>query len=183
MPTASGDRSAQFPAIEKKHGQPVAFFLQQLAELGEAKYDEQTAFLQENHGFSRAHANAVVMYARGSTSSKRFTTPAEYFKTLDPVAAKTMRAIFAAITDKHPDLELVMAWNKPMLRTGKDYVFGADAAKGHILLLPWGSALEHVADRLAKYEVNKKTVRVPLDWKVDAALLRAMVKVRLSELA
>ena len=182
MPSASGDRSAQFPAIENKHGQPVSFFLKQLAELGDAKYEAQMAYLQENHGFSRAHANAVVMYHRGSTTSKRFTTPDEYLKTLDPVAAKTVRAILAAITDKYPRLELVMAWNQPMLRIGKQYVFGLSVAKQHILLLPLGSALEQLAGRLAKYEVNKKTVRVPLDWKVDTTLLRAMVKVRLDEL-
>jgi hypothetical protein len=37
-------------------------------------YDEQMALLQGDHGFSRAHANAVVMYTRGSTTSRRFST-------------------------------------------------------------------------------------------------------------
>jgi uncharacterized protein YdhG (YjbR/CyaY superfamily) len=182
MPTASGDRSAQFPAIEKKHGQPVAFFLKQLAGLGAAKYEEQMAYLQENHGFSRAHANAVVMYHRGSTTSKRFATPDAYFVTLQPQAATTVRAIIDAIVGKYPKLELVMAWNQPMLRLGKHYVFGVSVAKQHVLLLPLGESMEQLATRLAKYETNKKTIKVPLDWKVDAALLRAMVKIRLDEL-
>jgi uncharacterized protein YdhG (YjbR/CyaY superfamily) len=35
--------------------------------------------------------------------------------------------------------------------------------------------------KLAGYKVNKTTFIVPVDWKVDAALLRAMVKARLAE--
>jgi uncharacterized protein YdhG (YjbR/CyaY superfamily) len=38
------------------------------------------------------------------------------------------------------------------------------------------------AHKLDKYEVNKKTFKVPLDWKVDAPLLRAIVTSRLAEL-
>jgi uncharacterized protein len=84
MTDASGDRSKFFPAIEKKHGQPVSYFLNELGELTDAKYPEQIAYLRENHGFSQAHANAVVMHFRGSTTSKRFSTPKQYFAQLDP---------------------------------------------------------------------------------------------------
>jgi uncharacterized protein YdhG (YjbR/CyaY superfamily) len=33
---------------------------------------------------------------------------------------------------------------------------------------------------LTSYAVNKKTVRVPIDWKVDAALLDAMIRPQLT---
>jgi hypothetical protein len=62
MALNDGDRSQFFPAIEKKHGLPVSHWLSELSELGEAKYPEQIAYLRENHGFSQAHANAVVMH-------------------------------------------------------------------------------------------------------------------------
>jgi uncharacterized protein YdhG (YjbR/CyaY superfamily) len=39
------------------------------------------------------------------------------------------------------------------------------------------------AKKLEKYESNKKTFKVPLDWKVDGALMRAIVKDRLAELS
>lgn len=61
MTGASGDRSNFFPAIEKKHGQSVSQVLSGLGELTDAKYPEQIAYLRENHGFSQAHANAVVI--------------------------------------------------------------------------------------------------------------------------
>lgn len=139
-------------------------------------YEEQMALLQEQHGFSRAHANAVVMYCRGSTTSRRYGTLDEYLTGADPVGAATMRAIFDAIRDRHPDLELVMAWNQPMLKSGDAYVFGAALQKRHILIAPFRPAvIAEMAPRLAGFTVNKKTVRVPIDWDVDAALLQDMV--------
>ena len=75
MATDPGDRTRHFAAIERKHGLPASHWLGLLAELGEAKYPEQMALLQEGHGFSRDHANALVMYHRGSPSSRRFTRP------------------------------------------------------------------------------------------------------------
>ena len=90
MPTNDGDRSQFFPAIEKKHGLPVSHWLSELSELDEAKYPEQIAYLRENHGFSQAHANAVVMHFRGSTTSKRFSTPKQYFAQLDPQKKKLL---------------------------------------------------------------------------------------------
>jgi uncharacterized protein YdhG (YjbR/CyaY superfamily) len=183
VPANSGDRSAYFPAIEKKHGQPVKFYLAQLKELGAAKYPEQIAFLRENHGFSQAHANAVVMYARGSTTSKRHKDPADYLAKLDKTSAKTVKTIIKEIQTKFPKLELVIAWNQPMFKRDKAYVFGLGVQKNHILLNPFSeAALAKVLPKLKNYEVNKHTIRVPLDWQVDSKLLIAIVKARLSEL-
>jgi uncharacterized protein len=184
MADADGDRTKFFPAIEKKHGGPISAWIERLAQLGDAKYAEQIAFLRENHGFSQAHANALVMYVRGSTTSKRFKDPAGYFASIDDAAARTAKAIFAAIGQAHPELDLVIAWNQPMLRTsdGK-YVFGLSASKRHILLNPFSvDVLGAFKDELQGFEVNKNTFRVPLDWDVDAALLCAMAEARLAEL-
>lgn len=182
MSDASGDRSKFFPAIEKKHGQLVTHWLNELSELTDAKYPEQIAYLRANHGFTQAHANAVVMHFRGSTTSKRFSTPKQYFAQLDPQKKKTAESIFAAITETYPKLELVIAWNQPMLSIEGKYVFGLSASKNHLTLNPFSSdVLESMESKLSGYTVNKKTFIVPVDWKVDAALLRAMVKARLAE--
>lgn len=179
--SASGDRAAHFPAIEKKHGKPVSHWLKMLADLGDAKYPQQIALLRERHEFSQAHANALVMYARGSTSSKRFASPSEYFASIGPAKAKTIRAIIGAIRKKHPNLELVMAWNQPMLRHGDRYVFGMSASTNHLLIAPWDAkVLKSLSAKLKSYDVNKKTVKIPIDWKVDAALLDAMIRPQLS---
>ena len=183
MTDSSGDRSKFFPAIEKKHGGPISLWIERLKELGDAKYPEQIAFLRENHAFSQAHANALVMYVRGSETSKRFKNPKEFFASIDPVAAKMAQEIFSAITTKYPDLELVIAWNQPMLRLDTQYVIGLSVAKNHITLNPFsGDVLESFTDKLSKYVVNKNTFQVPMDWKVDAVLLCVLATARLKEI-
>ena len=153
-----------------------------MAELVDQKYPEQIAHLRENYGFTQAHANALVMYSRGSKSSKRFATPTKYFQSLEPTQAKTAKAIFKAITEKYPELKLVIAWNQPMLTFGKHYVFGVSAAKKHILFAPWSTdVIEKFSAKLKDYDVKKKTISVPNDWIVDEKLLQAMVKARLLE--
>lgn len=183
MAQGTGDRAQHFPAIERKHGQPVQHWFDLLAELDGAKYEAQMAFLQEGHGFSRAHANAVVMTFRGSPSAKRVASPASWFADQQPEHAETAQAIFAAITARHPDLELVIAWNQPMLRTAAGYVFGLSAATHHLTGNPFsGAVLEVCAPLLAGLKVNAKTFVVPVGWDVDADLLDALVTARLAEL-
>ena len=155
-----------------------------MEENADRKYPEQIAILREDHGFSQAHANAVVMYCRGSVTTKRFDDLGAYLAKTDKEKAKTVRAIFAAIRKKYPKLELVIAWNQPMLKIGNDYVFGLSVSKNHILIAPWGkNALAKFSKELAAYKVNKKTIEVPSNWKVNATLLNKLVKARLDELA
>ena len=182
MPKDSS-RESHFPAIEKRYGEKMAYWFKVMAKLEGKKYPEQVAHLRENYGFSQAHANALVMYSRGSESSKRFETPAQYYKTVTPQQAKTMKAIFKAITTKFPQLELVIAWNKPMIKYKEKYIFGAWAGKSYILLAPFDAELlEDFSDKLAEYKVNKKTFQVPSDWDVDSKLILAITKAAIAKL-
>jgi len=177
------DRASYFPAIEKKYGQPMSYWFEQMEQIKDLKYPEQMAWLQENHGFGRTHANALVLYSRGSTSAHRVHTIDQYLADATDVQQKTVRAIFAAITEKFPDLEQVIAWNQPMLKSGTQYVFGLNVLKNYLLLAPVSTdVLEQFKPRLADYKVNKKTIQVPSDWKVDKKLLRDMVAARLAEI-
>lgn len=185
MAVSDGDREKFFPLIEKKYGEKMAYWFAIMKKLEGKKYPEQISYLRENYGFSQAHANALVMYSRGSTSSKRFETPAAYFKSIDAKQAKKVREIIKVITTKYPDLELVVAWNQPMLKRGTDYVFGASVATHHILIAPWGDVLKTFAPKFEKLEgvkVNKKTIGIPNDWEIDSKLLLAMIAARLKEL-
>ena len=177
------DRESFFPKIEKKHGQPMKYWFQVMKDIEDWKYPEQVAYLKEEHGFSQAHANALVMYSRGSKSSKRFSTMDEFLKNEDATKKKTVKAIFKAIQSKYPKTELVIAWNKPMLKYENQYIFGVSISTNHILLAPFDTAiLKKLAPKLKDYEVLKKTVRVPVDWKVDEKLLQSMAKEAISKL-
>lgn len=177
MAIADGAREKHFPAIEKKHGEKMSYWFKVMKDLEGEKYPIQVAYLKENYGFSQAHANALVMYSRGSESSKRFETPAQYYKTLPPAQAKTVKAIFKAIQSKYPKLELVIAWNQPMIKVDKNYIFGVSVATNHILIAPWDQkVLKKYAPEFSEFRVNKKTIALPNDWKVDAKLLQSIIK-------
>lgn len=174
-------RESYFPAIEKKYGKPISYWLTQLKKVKSNKYPDQISLLRENFGFSQAHANALVMYSRGSKSSRRFESTSDYFNNLDPVKAKTMRKIFRVIRAKHPGLKLVISWNQPMLKDGDRYIFGCSEAKNHLLIAPWNpKVIKAVQPLLGELVANKKTIRVPIDWKVNEKLLHRLIKESLS---
>lgn len=172
---ANPDRASYFPAIEKRYGQPMSYWFDVMAQISDRKYPEQIAYLRENHGFSQAHANALVLYSRGSTSAHRFSTLDDYLAPLDATKQATVRAILRAITSRWSSMETVIAWNQPMLKYRGQYVFGVSVLTRHILIAPWGGVLDEFRPRLAGYKVNKKTIQVPVDWVPDTALLRDMV--------
>jgi uncharacterized protein len=176
------DRASYFPAIEKKYGQPMSYWFDQMERVADEKYPDQVAFLKENYGFSQTHANALVMYTRGSTSAHRVTTVDEYLAPHDAVKQQTVRAIIKTIETKFPKVETVIAWNQPMFKIDGQYVFGVMVGARYILIAPWSSAvLEEFRPRLTGYKVNKKTIQVPSDWKPDAKLLRDMIAARIAE--
>jgi uncharacterized protein YdhG (YjbR/CyaY superfamily) len=182
MSTKNSSRESHFPAIEKKHGEPMKYWFAVMAKIADQKYPQQIAHLRENYGFSQAHANALVMYSRGSVSAKRFETPAQYYKSIDATQAKTARAIFKAISTKYPKAELVIAWNQPMMRIGEKYVFGLSASKNHMSMSPWSTdVIAKFAPKMKDLVLLKKTIRIPNDWQVDTKLIVAMVKARLAE--
>ena len=175
-----GSRQAYFPKIEAKYGQPMRYWFAVMKDISDLKYPQQISYLREEHGFSQAHANALVMYSRGSKSSKRFDDLEGYLKGQDEVKSKTIKKIFRVIKKKYPKLELVIAWNQPMLKLGNEYLFGASILKNHILIAPWNQkVLLAMGQDLEGYKVNKKTVQVPIDWKVDEKLLLKMIKLNI----
>lgn len=52
-----------FPSIEKKYGQPIAYWMEQLDAVREVKHMEQVAHLKAM-GMGHGHANAVVAVYR-----------------------------------------------------------------------------------------------------------------------
>lgn len=182
MTTRNPDRDSHFPAIEKKYGEPMAYWFDRMETVAGQKYPEQIAYLRENYGFSQTHANALVLYCRGSKSAHRVNSAAEYLAEFDEQKRKTAQEIFKTITSKYPKMELVVAWNKPMLKLGDDYIFALTVHTKHILIAPWGDGMiAKFENRLSDYETNKKTFKVPVDWKIDKKLLLDLVAARLAE--
>ncbi len=182
MPKDSS-RQAHFPAIEKRYGEKMAYWFKLMAKLEGRKYPEQVAYLRESYGFSQVHANALVMYSRGSESSKRFANPTQFYTSITPQQAKTIRAIFKAITTKFPQVELVIAWNQPMVKLDSHYIFGASASTKHVSIAPWDQRVfKEFAPKFIQGKALKKTIQLPNDWAVDAQLIQALIKASLANL-
>jgi uncharacterized protein YdhG (YjbR/CyaY superfamily) len=170
------DRAALFPAIEKRYGKPMSHWHREMKKVAGRRYPDQMAFLQQEHGFSRTHANALVQFSRGSTSAQRFASVYDYLAEHDAIKQETVRSILASITDAFPTAQVVIAWNQPMVRLGGEYVFGLGVFARHILIAPYDSdVIDDFRERLADYSLNKKTIKVPVDWQVDPQLLRDLV--------
>ncbi|MFM7504057.1 MAG: DUF4287 domain-containing protein [Candidatus Limnocylindrus sp.] len=183
MAKAGATRESHFPAIEKRYGEPMSHWHKVMSRVAGKKYPEQMAFLQENYGFSKAHANALVMYTRGSRTAHRHATPTDYFKTIDPQQTRTMRRMFKVLRVAYPELKLVISWNQPILRTEKDYVFGASATSKYLLINPFSKAvIVAFGPKLKGYRVLKHTITIPNDWEIDEKLLVAMAKARIKEI-
>ena len=169
-------RKAHFPAIVKKHGKPMQHWFDVMERLQGKKYPEQISHLRKKYKFSQAHANALVMYSRGSISAHKFKSLPDYYKSIDPVQARTIKSIFKIIRGKYPALELVIAWNHPMLKLHDQYIFGISTAKKHILIAPFNSTLvKEFAPFFQEFKVNKKTIGLPNDWQIDSKLLLRLI--------
>lgn len=174
---ANPDRASYFPAIEKKYEQPMSFWFAQMSEISDRKYPEQISYLRDNFGFSQTHANALVLYSRGSTSSVKYENIDQYLAQFDETKQETVRSIFAAMTEKYPTMQVVIAWNHPFGKIADRFIIGVSVHQKHILLGPARTeVLTDLASELAPYVVNKKTFKVPVDWKVDAKLMRKIVE-------
>jgi uncharacterized protein YdhG (YjbR/CyaY superfamily) len=177
--TSDGDRARHWPAIERRTGQPITHWLDLIRERSGERYPDQIAFLREEHGFSQTHANALVMYARGSTSAKRFVTLDDYLADKHPVGAATVRTVFDGLLGRHPGTRVELAWNQPFLTRDEQRLFSVGVMAGHLLAAPWSvEVLDAFRGRLEREHgltVNRKTFRLPLDWTIDEALLDALV--------
>ena len=114
--------------------------------------------------------------------AKRFETVDQYLASLDETKRKTMSEILDLVTTGFPELETKIAWNLPMIHKQGKYIVGLAAYKNHLSFSPWSAAvIESFATRLSDYVTTKNMFQVPVDWQVDASLVRDLVSARLAE--
>jgi uncharacterized protein YdhG (YjbR/CyaY superfamily) len=179
----SSARERYFPAIETKHGEPVNVWFERLATLGDATYPDQMALLQDTYGFSRTHANALVMTHRGSTHARRFASIPAYLDTLTSAQRTQIVQLIDAVATAHPDLEQVIAYNQPMFRMKAAYVVGFSASQKHVSLNPFSAdVVAAFAGQFAPKMVTAHTLKFALDEPIDPVMIGAIVTARRDEL-
>jgi uncharacterized protein len=116
--------------------------------------------------------------------ASRFDSLEDYLASLDRTKATTIKAVLESILKQFPELEVKISWNVPQVHRDGKYVFGVSALKNHLALAPWSArVIEHFRARLEQqYIVRQNLFQIPVDWEMDAALLKDLVSARLAEL-
>ncbi len=62
--------ASYFPSIEKKYGQPIAYWLELVGAKAGLKHMERVAWLKTEHGMGHGHANAIVAYVLANPANQ-----------------------------------------------------------------------------------------------------------------
>jgi uncharacterized protein YdhG (YjbR/CyaY superfamily) len=116
-----------------------------------------------------------------SRSSNAPKTVDEYLAHVPEPARSTLNKVRAAIRSVVPKETMeVISYGMPAFKHKKVLVWYA-AFSGHCSLFPTASVIEKFKEELKDYRVSKGTIHFPTNKPLPAALLKKMVKARLSE--
>lgn len=109
-------------------------------------------------------------------------TVEQYLASVPEPARTTLNKIRAAVRSAVPkETTEVISYGIPGFRYKRMLMWYA-AFADHCSLFPTASVIAKLKDELKKYRVSKGTIQFPLDRPLPAALVKKMVKMRLSEL-
>jgi uncharacterized protein YdhG (YjbR/CyaY superfamily) len=116
-----------------------------------------------------------------STKSNAPKTVDEYLARVPEPARSTLKKVRAALRSVVPKESVeVISYGIPAFKHKKVLVWYA-AFSDHRSLFPTASVIEKFKEELKDYRVSKGTIHFPTNKPLPAALLKKMVKARLSE--
>jgi uncharacterized protein YdhG (YjbR/CyaY superfamily) len=115
-----------------------------------------------------------------ASPKKTFKTVDEYIATFPKETQIILEHVRKAVKDAAPQAKETISYQMPAYRLNGILVWFA-AFKNHIGFFPKVSAMEVFKKDLTKYEVSKGTIRFPLDEPIPIALIKKIVKYRVTE--
>lgn len=107
----------------------------------------------------------------------------EYFASLPAEQSEHISSLVNVVSERYPQLELVIAWNQPMFKLGGKYLVGFMPAKKHTNLLTVSdTAITTMNVELAGYKHGTRSISLPHGTTIDLGLLDRVVKLRAEEL-
>jgi uncharacterized protein YdhG (YjbR/CyaY superfamily) len=113
-------------------------------------------------------------------AGKQFKTVDAYISSIPTGPKEKLEGLRKAIKQVAPKAEEVISYNMPGFKFHGMVTFYA-AYKTHIGFYPTASAISLFKKELEKYELAKGTVRFPLDKPLPLALIKKIVKFKMSE--
>lgn len=114
---------------------------------------------------------------RGQTPPKSID---EYIACHSPEIQEKLEAIRSTIRKAAPKAEEAISYMIPTFKLHGNLVHFA-AFKTHLSFFPGASGVEAFKEELAKYEISKGTIRIPLDQRLPLTLIRKIVKFRVQQ--
>ena len=116
-------------------------------------------------------------------AKSRFLSVDDYIASQREPAQNVLQQVRAAIRKGAPKAEETISYNMPTYILGSDPLIYFAGWKEHYSLYPASQELLAAFEKeLAQYEINKSTIRFPLDKTVPAKLIASIVRFRAREI-
>ena len=97
---------------------------------------------------------------------------------------KTMMEMRKRILEIVPEAQEVVSYGMPAFKVNGSVVAGLMAAKNHVGFYPFsGSVLPDLSDELKGFSKTKSALHVPIDKPLSKALLRKLIRARISQIS
>jgi uncharacterized protein YdhG (YjbR/CyaY superfamily) len=115
--------------------------------------------------------------------AKKSSASDDYLSTLPISTKEALRAVRDTIRSVAPDMDERMSSGAPFFWYGGRRAVGFGAAKTHLsLFIMHGAVLKTHSRDLAAYDVSRTVIRFAAEQPLPAALIRKLVRARLSEI-
>jgi uncharacterized protein YdhG (YjbR/CyaY superfamily) len=130
---------------------------------------------------AKAKSKTKAMTSGKSKSKATGATIDEYLAKLAAPQRAALESLRRTIKSTAPQAEECISYGVPAFRQGRMLVgFGATANHCSFFLMSGNTVAQH-AEKLARYDTSKGTVRFTPEKQLPAALVRKLVKARLAE--
>jgi uncharacterized protein YdhG (YjbR/CyaY superfamily) len=108
-------------------------------------------------------------------------TIGEYLAPLSNEKRVALEKLRRAIKSTAPKAEECISYGVPAFRLGGKFLVAFGAAKNHCSFYPGAFPIKAHKDELKSYDTSKGTIRFPTESSLPSALVRKLIKSRISE--
>jgi len=113
----------------------------------------------------------------------KFSSLEDFYSSLPEDQRTHITSLVKFVSDNYPKLELVLAWNQPMFKSGKHYVVGFMPTKKHTnILTVTDTAVTELIPQLGGYKHGSRSISLPFGWTIEPKLIRSVLECRQREL-
>ncbi len=106
----------------------------------------------------------------------------DYFEKIPPPERAELERIRRIVHETAPDAVEVITYGMPGYKYQKKYLIAFNALKDHLSIFPSSGPVEALKDKLSSYSLSRGTIRFTLDKPLPEALIKDIVRERITEI-